>query len=197
VLCLLWSAAAAQAQERWFSLSYGVSFPTGETTDFTPDPNFASFTAEARQLVTRQFSLGLSWSFTELSDEVDEILDFRQLGFPDFDNVAGNLSGSQFRTINAMPLLVTAHFYPVAPPRKLIPYVGLGAGATFNDRRLNIGLTEFEDDSWGLSIMPEVGVLWWMSEYMAFGLDGKYNFDFADDFDVTYWKIDLGLAWQF
>jgi hypothetical protein len=196
VIALLLHAGPADAQKRWFSTAFGVAFPAGETTDFTPNASFASFTLEARQLVDPRLSVGIAWSFTELSDEVDAILDFRQLGFPGFGNVAGNLSGNQFRTINAMPLLLTAFYHPIPQPTAVVPYIGGGTGVTFSERRLNIGLAEFDDDAWALTIAPQAGVLWWTSEWVAFGLDGKFSYGFGDDFDVSYWGITLGVAWR-
>jgi hypothetical protein len=196
VLALLCSAGSADAQKRLFSTAFGVSFPAGETADFTPDASWASFTIEARQLVDPRLSVGIAWSFTELSDEVDEILDFRQLEFPDFENVSGNLSGNQFRTINSMPLLLTAFYHPIPQPHKFAPYIGAGAGITFSERRLNIGLAEFEDDAWALTLAPQVGLLWWTSEWVAFGVDGRLTYSLGDDFDVAYWGINLGVAWR-
>jgi hypothetical protein len=200
VLCalsaLLASAGPADAQKRWFSTALGVTFPAGETTSFTPDASFASFTLETRQLVDPRLSVGIAWSFTELSEEMDEILDFRQLGFPGFDNVAGNLSGNQFRTLHSMPLLLTAFYHPIPQPHVLVPYIGGGAGMTFSERRLNIGLAEFDDDAWAFTLAPQAGLLWWTSEWVAFGVDGRFTYGFGDDFDVAYWGINLGVAWR-
>jgi hypothetical protein len=196
VIALLCSAGPADAQTRWFSTAFGVAVPLAETRDFTPDASPASFTLETRQLVDPRLSVGIAWSFTELSDEVDEILDFRQLGFPGSGNVAGNLSGNQFRTINAMPLLLTAFYHPIPQPTAVVPYIGGGAGVTFSERRLNIGLAEFDDDAWAFTIAPQAGVLWWTSEWVAFGLDGRLSYGFGDDFDIAYWSINLGVAWR-
>lgn len=196
LLATLCGAQTAAAQKRWFSMGLGVSFPVGATSDFTPGASFASFGIESRQFVDRRLSVGIAWSFTELSDEVDEILDFRQLGFADFDNVAGNLSGNQFRTVHSMPLLLTAFFHPVPQPATLMPYIGGGAGITFSERRLNIGLAEFEDDAWAFSMVPQVGLLWWPSEWVGVVADGKFSYSFGDDFDVSFFGINLGVAWR-
>jgi outer membrane protein len=196
-ICLAICAHGVDAQKRWYAFSYGASIPTGGTTAFTSETDWASVGVEVRQLVSHRFSVGLAWWFTELSDDAEGTLDFRQLGFESFDDIAGNVSGNQFRTIQSMPLLATAHFYLRDPMRTTVPFVGAGAGPTLHERQLNIGLQEFEEDSWDLALIPEAGLMWNTSEWTAVKLAGRYTFDVFSEFDVNYWNIDFGVVWRF
>lgn len=195
--CLAGCVHEAEAQKRWYAFSYGATFPSGATTEFTSDTDWASVGVEVRQLVARRVTVGLAWWFTELSDEVEGTLDFRQLGFEDFDDIAGNVHGTQFRTIQSMPLVATVHYYFRDPLRTFVPFLGAGAGPTLLERQLNIGLQEFEEDNWDLAIIPEAGVMWNTSEWTAMKVDGRYAFDVFSGFDVSYWNLDFGVVWRF
>ena len=186
---LLMASAPGLAQDRMFmGVTYQVAMPTGDTKAFSDDVSFRNIGLEWRNIVQPNISLGLAvgWNvFAELTDEVVSVGDY-------------DASGTQFRYVNAFPMLLTAHYYlGSAGTLKPRPYFGVGAGTYYIENRLEAGLTAIKTDAWHLGVAPEAGVVLPINRYSSAYVNGKFNYGLeAGDITHSYWTFAFGMAWR-
>ena len=141
------------AQQSYFSFNWEISKGMGETGDFIGTTNLRGISFEGRYFVEDKLSVGgfMSWNtlYDKLSNEPP--IEF------DYDGTSGHISGTQRRTLNVIPILVNAHYWPELDG-KIKPYAGIGLGTVYVEQRNEIGLTSFYSDGWGFGAQPEIGV---------------------------------------
>jgi len=184
VCLLLLLAVPASAQDWFWGATWGVSVADGTTYEYIDDVSFRNFGIEGRKFTSPNFSVGISLNWTVLDQKGYETTNFS----------GGTLSGTQFRYINAFPLLLTSHFY-LGDDEGMQLYVGAGAGPYAMKRRTEVGLIAITTDSWHLGIAPEVGLI------LPFGWRAKgflyvrYNYTSeAKGFEYQWWDVRIGLV---
>jgi len=179
------------------NMTYNMSFPTGNLSDFIDKPSFKGFGIEGRWFQSRNLSLGLSFAWTVFDQRVSDPIQIVQ------DGVSATVSGTQIRVVNSLPILATAHFYTGKRRDKFRFYFGTGVGMYYIKQRLEIGLVAFESDNWHFGVAPEVGVLINFSREFTMIVNTKYNYAFSagealggGDNQIDYWGINIGFVWQ-
>jgi len=188
VALLLPGLASAQAERsKWFGLTWSMAGTTGSTKDYVSDYSFRGMGLEWRQMKGRN-SYGLSLGWNAMNQETLETTTFPQV----------DLTGFQFRYINAYSILLSGHTYLGTPGRPR-PFLGLKTGTFYVNRRVDVGLWTISDNSWHLAVAPELGFVVPLKEsygsesfYTAF----RYNYGFkAGDTPTQSWySIDIGIA---
>jgi opacity protein-like surface antigen len=181
---LLLIVAPAHAQDWFWGATWGVSFGDGTTKDYIGNESFRNFGIEGRKFVSPNTSVGLSFNWTVFNEKTNTTSQIP----------GGAVSGTQFRYINAFPLLVTAHKY-FGDDEGTMLYVGAGTGAYAIKRRTEVGVFAVNTDSWHFGLAPEVGVI------IPFGwrakgfLMARYNLTSeAKGFEYQWWDIRIGLV---
>ena len=185
------SAADVEAQDWWFGFTWGASLPVSDTKDFADkSPSWRNFGIEGRKSLGDHTSLGfaLGWNvFNETSFETTEL-----------DNT--QISGTQFRYINAFPLLITGHYYigeRLDYKSGIRGFVGAGVGAYVAENRVDIGFSSFKNTTWHFGVAPEAGVAYKFGSPFAMFLSAKYNLTTkADDRSLSYWNFNVGMVWS-
>jgi outer membrane protein W len=180
------------------SITYNMSFPTDNLSDFIDKPSFKGFGIEGRWFQSKNLSLGLSFAWTVFDERVSDPIQIVQ------DGVNGTVSGTQVRVVNSLPILATAHYYTGKRRDQFRFYFGTGVGMYYIKQRLEIGLVAFESNNWHFGLAPEVGVLLSFSRELTMILNTKYNYAFSagtslgggDDNTYAYWGINVGFVWQ-
>jgi outer membrane protein W len=180
------------------SITYDISFPTGNLSDFIDKTSFKGFGIEGRWFQSKNLSFGLSFAWTVFDQRVGDPIQVVQ------DGVNGTVSGTQIRIVNSLPMLATAHYYTGKRRDQFRFYFGTGAGMYYIKQRLEIGLVAFESDNWHFGLAPEVGVLVNFSRELTMILNTKYNYAFSagtslgggDDNTYAYWGINVRFVWQ-
>lgn len=137
-----------QAQSSVFNLTYNMSFPAGEFQNYISRGSFRGFGFEGRGFVSDDFSVGglFSWAvFNEKTSRLEQ----------------GNgidVSGVQFRYVNAYPLAANFHYWLGEPFGSRI-YFGAGLGAYKINQRTEIGLIALTNDNWHFGFYPEIGTM--------------------------------------
>lgn len=133
------------------SLNYIVSFPTASTSDFV-DGN-VSFRG-----------LGIEWDWRTGSSDLHLGLSLRWLYFRDVqdqgtftvDNTTA--TGRLYRAVDSFPVAFHLKYPFGSLGGKVLPYVGLGVGATYSIRDLELGVISRNDIRWSFLLAPEAGM---------------------------------------
>lgn len=196
VAILMAFSGQAQAQDWWWGLTWNLaatsSLPGNSDSDvnFVEDFSFRGIGIEARYVPDRGGSLsyGFSASWNVLNEQTDDVV-----SLPGAD-----LSGTQRRYFNAVPLLLNAHYY-FGQGGGIRPYAGLNAGTYWIERRVDVGISSLKDDNWHLGWAPEVGVIVPLGRpEVALIANARYNWAFsaAGSGDQKYWGFNVGFVYR-
>lgn len=171
-----------------YSMNYTMSLGTGDQGDYISAASFRGFTFEGRGFISDQFSMGGLFTWSTF---------YEKLGGATVTEETLTLTGTQYRYINAFPMLVTAHYYTSDDPYSTRAYLGGGIGAYKINKRTNIGVYSFEDRYWHFGISPEVGVLIPINMDSKFNISLKYHYVFKakNTIDYSWFGLNLGFAW--
>ncbi len=139
------------AQSSLWTINWPIAFPQGDTKDFIDKTSFRGISVDGRSLITDNLSIGGSagWHILYQKKQNEPPLSI------DNDEVSGDVSGTQFRYLNAVPLLANAHYY--LDVNKAKAYFGAGLGTIYAEEKINVGLSSFHDKSWRFGFQPEIG----------------------------------------
>jgi hypothetical protein len=117
-LLLLPSLAVAQGRSKWFGLTWSMASPLQNSKEFVSDYSFRGLGLEWRQIKgTTSFGVSLGWN--AMNDE----------GFTTQSGDQADLTGYQFRYINAYSILLSAHKY-LGEADGRVPSLGSRPGRT-------------------------------------------------------------------
>ena len=166
------------------NFNYQVSYPISETNDFIDEVSFRGVGMEWRKYIEDNISTGVSlnWNvFHKVETKTEELDD-------------GAVSGTQNRTINSFPLMVTAHYY-MGGKQDIRPYGGLGIGAFLIEEKLEIGIYSFSESNWHFGVSPEIGVQFPVGYDTAIMVGLKYNYAFeSNEKTHSYFGLAIGIG---
>ncbi len=186
----------ALAQDWWWGITYDMSASSSipgssdSESEFVEDFSFRGIGLQARYVPDRggNLSYGFSGAWHVLNEETDEVV-----------NLPGaDVSGTQLRYFNAVPLLLNAHYY-FGSRGGIRPYVGVNAGTYYIERRIDIGISSLKEDNWHLGWAPEIGLVVPLGRpEVAFLGSVKYNWAFSagGTGDQKYWGFSLGFVYR-
>jgi opacity protein-like surface antigen len=184
--CLL--SSTSLLGQSFFGLSYTASLPMGETQDFIDKMSWRGIGVEYRWFVQDQFSTGLYFGWNVFHDKFSG----------DFFVDDAAFSGTQMRTVNALPILLTGHYYFSGSGGDFRPYVGVGFGTYRTRQRTTLGIFQVDNDNWQLGISPSIGATLPISYNVLANIEVRYNYapKGGDSLVHSYLGISLGLAWE-
>ena len=163
-LVLLGSTAAlAQSHVR---LSYEFAVPRNATSDFVD-----RFSSRGGHL---DISLELTYAFhLELSAGLNSFNSVKQGVLTTTD---GDVSGKQFRYLNAIPLMGGFAFHiPLGHGSRF--WAGVNGGAAYFERVVDVGLNEYSLSDWQWGVQPQVGIAFGLgNDGTALFFDGRWNY---------------------
>jgi opacity protein-like surface antigen len=185
------------ANESMTFLTWSISFPNGNTKDFSQDSSsFRGVTAEFRYFVGPQFSIGIYGAWHVFNGSSEEMIAIDQEDFK------GDVSGTQFRYINAWPVMVNAHFYTGNPGGTRL-FIGAGAGLIGIEERVDIGVVAFQGTKWHFGVAPEIGASIPIDYNLSLIVSGKYHYAFssgdrlsAESATHSYISLNIGLSFN-
>lgn len=177
-------AVPAQAQDWFWGATWGLSMADGATRDYISEESWRNFGLEGRKFVSPRTSIGLSFNWTVLDEKTTETVVLP----------GGALTGTQFRYINAFPLLLTGHKYFGDEERTMI-FVGAGIGAYAVERRTEVGLIAVTTDSWHFGIAPEAGLILPLGWRAKGFVNARYHYTSeAKGYDYQWWDFRIGIV---
>lgn len=184
----------AFAQDWFGSVTYQISMPAGDTKDFIDETSYRGFGLDYRKIIYPNTSVGFSTGWNVFHERINETVQLKT------EN-PGAITGLQDRTINAFPIMLSAHQY-FGRKKSIRPYIGLNAGGFIMMQRFDIGIFSFEEDQWQWGIAPEIGVVVPLKGASNLIVNVKYNYAFTGDSPIggdinhEYWTIGIGFAWS-
>ncbi len=177
------------AQESFWSVTYQMSVPTGDTKNFTDKMSFRGFGIEGRWFVDNNITIGggALWNvFYEKRDKVTTEL----------ENIT--VTGTHYNYINAFPFFVNAAYY-FNEGSYIRPYAAMNAGVIYTLYRKDVGLYRIEEDPWKFGVAPELGVLIETYGGANFTVNLRYNYGLeTDNTDpLSYFGINVGVVWLY
>jgi hypothetical protein len=169
--------------------AWNAVLPSGDTRNFIADWSpYALSVSVGTYLGSRRAYAGLSLSWAALQEDSRE-----HIFLPAFD--AG---GDQSRRFVFTPVLAEVGYEWLADSGlvDLIPYVRLGAGGYRVVKKVELGITDYEDKGWHAGISPGTGLrlpLFWSLEGNA-AVRFHYIFDSGDGSGLSYFSIGVGLV---
>jgi hypothetical protein len=188
-LCLAGAAPARAQTDQWFGASWQMAQGLANTHDFTPAYSFRGMGLEWRW-VHGNTSFGLNAAWNVMDDVRTETA-----------SVGGvDITGKQFRYVNAWPILLSAHFY-IGKQDGPRAYLGVNGGTYYIERLVDVGTFEVKDHNWHGGVAPEVGFAFPLRGGMgntAFFTSARYNYAFAaGDAPYQSWiSVHVGFAWR-
>ncbi len=194
ILLMVTLSTSVYAQSKVTALTYDVSIPNGDMTDYIADTAWRGIGFDGRWFLQggdSPLALGISLAW--------HVFNQTESGTVVLSN--GALTGHQNRYINSFPIMATAHYYLGNKDRFWL-YVGGGVGTYYVIQRFEIGVIALEENNWHFGAYPEVGVHIPLEE-MDIIINGRYNVAFSagesitgDSKEWTYWGINVGLAYR-
>lgn len=148
VLVILALACAAQAKDWMATINYNVAVPGQQMKPYINNTSLLGFTLDARKFVSPAVSLGASLGH--------QVFYWRSSEIPSLEN--GFFSNTQYRFLNTLPFMLTAHYY-FHMPNGMKPYLGAHVGGYYAWQRAEMGIVVQENRKWRWGIAPEAGVL--------------------------------------
>ena len=179
-------SAGGSAQQWFWGFEYMVSSSAGDTKDFSSEFSWRNFGIEGRNLIEDNFSVGPYFGWNVFAQKTDTLISF----------AGADVNGTQFHYVNAFPVMATGHYY-FGRRRGVRPYLGVGLGTYYVEKRLEIGTVAFQTRDWHLGVMPDVGVIIPVNYNVRAMLNVRYNYGFpAGGNKVTYWTFGIGIGWM-
>ena len=177
---------AAQAQDWYGGISYGMATPLSDTKDFTGGTSWRNWGVDVLAIVRPNTSVGVSFGWNVFNDVTNEVSSLGQV----------DIQGTQFRYINSLPMLVNIREYR-GTRGGMRPFFGLGVGTQLVKQRVDVGQWRISDNTWHFALAPEVGVVLPFGSDAKWFITGKYNYAAkASDRRPSYFGFNIGVAWQ-
>ena len=148
-----------------YALTYNTALPLGETADMAGKFSFRGAGIEGRWEIGSKLDIGFNASWNVFYESVSG----------SFTEGSSTLTGTQYRYINAYPIMFTA-YKGFGSSETFFPYVGLGLGAIKADHRKEMGLWYVDSNNWHFGMAPEIGAI----------INTYRNFDFLVSIRYTY-----------
>jgi hypothetical protein len=184
MIILILMTGPAMAGKSVFGLTWNLSSPTGNTSDFLSDFSFRGMGFEYKTFRTPDVAFGLNVGWNVMVEEMDNTFEID--GF--------SVTGMRHHYVNTVPVFVSGYRY-FGPQRGTRYYVAGHGGAAWLEQRMDLGLYSRSEDNWHLSFAPEIGVQMPYSSFLG-SLSLRYNYMLkAGDMEAqSYLELRLGFG---
>ena len=181
------------AQDFLTGLTYSISVPTGNTSEYISKTSFAGLSIDLRKFFSHNASIGFLVGWSAFEEETNKT----------FSTIHGDIPGEQSRLINSFPVMITTHYY-LGEGREFRAFIGIGVGMYYFYHQLKHTLELLDDNlesnNWHFGVAPEVGFVYLLESVYAF-LNVRYNYAFSSENEFTkistsqsYLTFNIGFA---
>jgi len=177
------------AQDFLTGLTYSISIPTGNTSDFISNTSFKGLSIDLRKFFSHNASIGFLLGWSAFEEETNRTI----------STYVGDVSGGQSRLINAFPVMITTDYY-FGEGREFRPFVGIGVGMYYFYQQLEQLEENLESNKWHFGVAPEAGFVYLLESVYAF-FNVRYNYAFSAENEITkistpqsYLTFNIGFA---
>lgn len=173
VIAILLFGLSPLLKAQMLNLNYQISVPLGDIKDFTDKGSFRGADLEYHQFLGDYFSIGGAIGWNVFYHNLDHHTnDFRFQG----NNNIYTITGNQYRYINTVPLMAIGRYYFTDNTTSVRPFVGLGIGTRWTEKRLEVGQYSSTISRWQFSFAPEVGMYVPLSDQIALNFGARYSY---------------------
>ena len=185
------------AQDLLTGLTYSISIPTGETSNFISNTSFKGLSIDLRKFFSHNASIGFLVGWSTFEEETNKAI----------STSIGTVTGEQSRLINSFPVMITTHYY-FGEGREFRPFIGIGVGMYYFYHQLEhiLGYTlestdsNLESSKWHFGVAPEAGFVY-LVESVYYFVNVRYNYAFSAENEITkistsqsYLTFNIGFA---
>lgn len=181
------------AQDLLTGLTYSISIPTGNTSDFISNTSFKGLSIDLRKFISHNASVGFLVGWSTFEEETNETI----------STSVGDVSGEQNRLINSFPVMITTDYY-FGEGREFRPFIGIGVGMYYFyhqlEHTLELADDNLESSKWHFGVAPEGGFVYLLESIYAF-VNVRYNYAFSAENEITkistsqsYLTFNIGFA---
>ena len=187
IIAVAFLTIATQSQGL-YTLNYTTAISTGKTADYISNMSFRGFTFDGRGFISDQVSIGGMFNWTTF---------YEKLAGESYTVGTATLTGTQYRYINAFPMLAEVHYYLSTDENDTRVYLGGGIGAYKIVQRIDAGVLTKEYNNWHFGVSPEVGLLYPVGMDSQLNISFRYHYVFkaSSTIDYSWFGLSLGFAW--
>ena len=193
-LIILGAGMMRQAYAQMLDINYKMAVPFGDEHDFIQKMSFRGISVDYYYFLTEHFAIGASveWNtlYKHFGDETGHFL---------MDGEKVTITGDQFRYLNVVPILASARYYFTGENTAIRPYVGIGIGTNWTERRLEVGDLVAKEKGWQFACAPEIGIMIPFGECVGMNMGAQYRYSVnasglpaLQDLGI---KVGLSLRW--
>lgn len=187
IFCSFMGINVLFSQEGRFTISYDMSFGLGDLGDFISEPSFRGATAQYRNNLSDNISVGVDVGWNVFYERKD---------YESYTSGSISLSGIQYRYQNEIPIFLSAD-YMLTTDNNIKPYAGLGIGTIYCERITDMGIWRLEENPWQFAMKPEIGMLYELSGGKALQLALRYNYGFKTEELEGQGYLTIGVGFAF
>jgi hypothetical protein len=163
------------AQENYFYFNWDINKPVSNT-EWINKTSAAGFQAGYRVFINPKFSAGVDVSTVTYDQYKPTETTF---------NGNGATTTDLFKYIYSYSAVVSGQYnFTVGNGERFFPYVGLGAGANYNNYVVYYNIYQNTEAAWGFLARPEAGMLVRLGR--TFGLMGAVHYDYSTNKSVKF-----------
>ena len=170
-------------------VTYDMSVPLGNTSDFISKTSFRGMTFRVGRFVTDDLAVDVRFSWNTFY----EAKDFETYTSEDG---TGSVTGKQFKYINSFPLTAGAR-YVLNSSSDFSPYFAGGLGAYKINERTDMGIFYVEDMIWHFGLYPEIGFIYDFSYSVGLNVYARYDYAFKTQDATAHSYIAFGIGLHF
>jgi hypothetical protein len=174
--------------QSYFTASYNMAVPMGNTSDFIDKTSWRGFSLEGGGWINNNVSLGFNFSWQGFYKEEP----YQTYNFDGFD-----ISAKVWKYQNAYPLLGVARYY-FNSRSDVEFYGGGGIGTHIVNRKTEFSIYYIPVKQWQFALQPEAGLIYWFNPESGLLFNAKYAWAAkAGDLPAqSYFGVSLGFFWQ-
>ncbi len=174
--------------QKLIGLNYSMSFPFGETHQFINKSSFRGAGLEGRWFLSDHVSMGFSAGWHAF---------YKDQGHISETSGTTTTSGFEYKYINDIPVLLTAHYY-TGINGNLQFYAGGGLGTAWAEQRTDLGIYTSSNSNWHFAVAPEVGMLLPIGLTKAANVAVQYHYQpsSGNSMNYSYLTLKLGLLFR-
>jgi hypothetical protein len=158
------------AQDRYFYLTLDVSKPLTNTT-WVSDISARGARIGYRTFITDEISAGVDFGWNSFDQYYPRTT---------VETASGAITTDYFNYIYTYSIALSGQYnFRVGESEKIVPYAGLGLGASNQEYVKYYNFYSENDKSWGFLARPEAGIRVRLSERKAIGLIAAVHYDYT------------------
>lgn len=175
------AALAARGQssmKRYIGVSWAINKPLSNTS-YVSDVSNQGMQLTYREVINDRFAMGGDFNLSVYKGYTP-----RQTYYGD----SGALTSDYFKYVQTIGLTLNGD-YLFSSDKKLIPFLGLGLGASYNEFKTYYNIYSTTDSSWGVLVRPQAGAIYRIGKNGMWGVSAAAYFDYSSckstEFDYT------------